>query len=206
MISFLIPVSRKTFINSINSILSKQFCFDKEIILCFNNNELLNEENILLMNELNIKWFINEENWGSSYLKLYNKASMEYVYFLEDDDILLTNFSFLKNQYLKYDYFLGLYYPHKNMSFNDVFSIKKNEYFNICNHSKLFKKYDTPEKLDDFQLGQLLIKKDVIKTIPKSDNKYNDYFLFKDNSGNIKNIKEYFYKQGYDGTNISIIT
>ncbi len=81
------------------------------------------------------------------------------------------------------------------------------EYIKLKNlkiHYNLFNFFDTPEKFWYFQLSQILIKKSIIKYFPKTSNKYNDYYLFKNNPGSIKFINKFFFKQGWDGNNYSL--
>jgi len=138
-------------------------------------------------------------NWGQVYNFLYKKSNGEYIYYLEDDDTLLTSFDFE----LKNDYCFGLYYP--NARENSTLKNFRKSFKKIWNktHTELFNYYNIPEKFDHFQLGQIIIKKEIIKKFPKTDNKYNDYYLFFRNSGSIKYINKLFYKQGKSHYNVS---
>ena len=201
MISFLIPVSRESYKNSLDSILSQNIKYNYEIILCFNEINLYNKiPNYIKMNP-DIKILnLPEELWFYSYKSLYESANNKYIYYLEDDDLLLTDFSFLDN-YPNFDYYFGIY---KNHLKHDIINWTE-EILKYKNKSfkKLFKLFKTPRDFYFFQLSQLLIKRDIIKNIPISDNKYNDYYLFKNNPGKIKYINKYFFKQGWDGNNYS---
>jgi glycosyltransferase involved in cell wall biosynthesis len=141
----------------------------------------------------------NFSNWGQVYNFLYKKAKGEYIYYLEDDDILLTSFNFD----LVSDYYFGLYYPNKRE--NSTLKRFRNSFKKIWNynHFKLFNYYSIPEKFEHFQLGQLIIKKGIIRNFPKTDDKYNDYYLFFKNIGTIKYINKLFYKQGESHYNVS---
>jgi len=139
-------------------------------------------------------------NWGQVYNFLYKKSNGNYIYFLEDDDLLLTSFDFLDYDF---DYYFGMYYPNKRE--NNTLKKFRNSFKRIWSftHTKLFFNYNIPEKFIHFQLGQIIIKKEIIKKFPKTDNKYNDYYLFAKNPGTIKYINKLFYKQGESHYNVS---
>jgi len=200
MISFLIPVSRESYKDSLDSILSKEIKYNYEIILCFNNYQLYKKIPKGIRENPKIEIIsLSDELWFYSYKILHSFSSKKYIYYLEDDDKLLTDFSFL-DKYPNYDYYFGLYKNHPNHDSinwsNEIKELNKSFY-------ELFKRYKTPEDFYYFQLSQLLIKRDIIKNIPLTDNKYNDYYLFKNNPGKIKYIYKYFFKQGWNGDNYS---
>ena len=205
MISFLIGTykDRKgSVFDTIRSILSKKFLFDFEIIITTTDGSKIEP-----FSDKKIKYFINDfkDNWGQYYKFLFEQATKKYIYYLEDDDQLLTDFSFLIQE-PDYDYYFGKYKSHpKHERISEV--IKEfNTAKKFKTHEKIFNYFNTPEKFKAFQLSQILIKKDIINTqnFPVSNNKYNDYFLFKNNPGRIKFIPKFFYLQGWDGKNVSI--
>ena len=205
MISFLIGTykdRKRSVLDTINSILSKKFLFDFEIIITTTDGSKIEP-----FPNKKIKYFINDfkDNWGQYYKFLFKQATKKYIYYLEDDDQLLTNFSFLIQE-SNYDYYFGKFKSHpkhdKIIEVIKEFKIAKK----LKTHDKIFRYFNTPEKFKTFQLSQILIKKDIIniQTFPVSNNKYNDYYLFKNNPGSIKFIPIFFYLQGWDGKNVSI--
>ena len=208
--------------NTLSSILSLDIQIPYEIILN-TNSPIANLEQNLLKNrwlkfshlKISKNYFL--DNWGESYKYLFNLAKGEYIYFLEDDDLLLTDFSFLddsnlatkKEQKLNLshlknsspDYYFGKYKYHvlrENINW-------KQEFFKLfkLNHKKLFFEYPNPDNFQSFQLSQLVIKKKIIKFFPITNNKYNDYYLFKNNPGKIKYLNKYFFQQGIAKNNVS---
>jgi len=206
-ITILILVSRESFTETLLSIQKQNIKLKYNIILCFNNSKLYFKYIKYLKQEHNITYFLNNKEWYKSYYLLYKKSlkyNSEYIYYLEDDDILITDFSFLEKEN-KPDYYFGMY--NINESREEISQKEFVLWFMKIpeNYSKIFKQFDTPEKFDHFQLSQLIIKKDVInkKHFPITNDKYNDYYLFKNNPGKIKKIYKSFFKQGISKNNVS---
>lgn len=141
-------------------------------------------------------------NWGEVYAFLIQKVQTEYFYFLEDDDKLRTDFEFL-NSSSKPDYYFGYYNPHARESTTIVKIRKWFTSLRGITHNELFRKYSRPEELTHFQLGQLVFKTENIKKVPTNNNKYNDWYLFKDNPGTIEYLDKVLYSQGLSHYSIS---
>jgi len=96
-LSILIPTGcyREEFLKqTLLSIFCQNLKINYEIIINFNCGKI---NFVSLSNlDLNLKVFSEKftNNWGESYYFLFKKAQGKYIYFLEDDDILLTDFLF----------------------------------------------------------------------------------------------------------------
>lgn len=180
-ISFLVLTHNRPelFKRCINSLLN-QIPVGLEIEILVNNDSHDIEE--IFSNT--IKYYYNQFSLGEIYKFLFSKAKGEFIYFLEDDDYLLSNF-FTKID-LNYDLNYGNYAK--------VDTRPRKNYF---------------EK--DFQFGQILFKKNLITLdeFPCTDDLDNDYKLFKLLKIKTKNIyqtKKYFFRQTTDGgDNISFL-
>ena len=173
------------------------------------NTQILNHiEKLNTLIEVDISYEHFSGEWYRWYEYLYRKADTEYIYYLEDDDQLRTDFSFIFKTDCPadciIDYFYGLYKHHEDMEPNFNLSEFLLPFKRNLSHKDLFKIYYKPEIFTYFQLSQIVIRKEIIKHFPTNSNIYNDYILFKYNPGNIKYIKQYFFSQGYDGLNISL--
>jgi len=153
--------------------------------------------------ENKIKLFnYSPDNYGKIYKYLINKSKGKYLYFLEDDDLLITNFSYLQNS--SYDYLFCKRVPDFSREPGKVINyLKYLKSFKDKKHTELFNIFKTPEEFIYFQLGDLIIKKDTLHNIPLSNNKYNDYYLFKNNIGSIQYLNNILYKQRSSHYNVS---
>ena len=211
MLTILIPTHNrpKELRNALISILAARIVVPfKVIINC--DDESVPEEIVNDYPSLDITFYKKKfRNWGEVYEFLIKQCETEYLYFLEDDDILKTNFDFLlpsteSTKWMdEFDYYFGYYLSHER---EGVSVVKLKRWFStLLKKNNMHKKLLTgvPEDLKHFQLGQLVIKKRCIKKIPINNDKYNDYYLFKDNPGSIKYIDKVFYKQGLSHYSIS---
>lgn len=195
MITILLPTHRpEQFNNALDSIFVqiKKSKNISQIIINFDSDEIyLNDNQKKILNNiphkiLNIR---NQGNLNSIYKGLIESCETEYFYFLEDDDILLTDFDFVKGNRLSY--YFGLYKIHPN---HDEFT-NKELYYQIKNIKNIFK--FEPENLPWFQLGQVLFKTKKIKWFPEKEHTYNDFYLIKNNPGSVKIVYQNFFKQGW---------
>jgi len=122
-----------------------------------------------------VKYFYKKLPLGEIYRFLFSEASGEFVYFLEDDDYLLSNFFNKIN--LNYDLNYGNYAK--------VNTRPKKNYFE-----------------NDFQFGQILFKKILLPLdkFPITNNLDNDYKIFKLlKNKNMYKTNKYFFRQTTDG-------
>ena len=143
----------------------------------------------------NISYYYNKfDNLSQVYQFLLSKATGEYVYFLEDDDYLTSNF----NVELDSDIIVGNYMP----MFDPVFKFDAMTYFKNGKH--------TPSEfkglIDEFllQLSQYIFKRKVIENFdfPMDNNIHNDLKLVLhacNNSFEVKTLNKIFYHQTQDG-------
>jgi len=201
---------KSSFFRTLSSIYNQEFNFEIDVLINSNDGISIHDDIQSFLKEnknknIDLQYYNQKmENYGLYYKFLFDKSQTKYIYFLEDDDLLMQDFIFLNAEGAeKYDYFFGKYIPHNKMSCVDVFKLRKLPYFNISSFNELFKKYSTPESMSEFQLSQLVFKKENIKNFPTDDCTYNDYYLFKNNPGSIKIIEYFLFEQGFDGKNIS---
>lgn len=116
---------------------------------------------------------------SNTYKFLFDKASNEFIYFLEDDDYILPNFF----NSLDFGYDINfLNYRHENI--NNTISRRKREF---------------KEDKEDFQLGQIVFRKALVRKFPSGNNINNDWILYKSLIGTIKFIPEILWVQTIDG-------
>jgi len=168
----------------LNSILSKNFNYEVQILV---NNDSYDIKEIY-DNNICIKYFYlnSPDNLGKIYNFLYEQAQGEYIYFLEDDDYLTHNG--LLNIDFKHDlYYMNYIGVDKNKT------IKRINTFEIEQYNK------------DFQLSQILFKKDLLISgmfYYRNNYIHNDWKLFQElinNTNNIKLIKNPQFIQTIDG-------
>jgi hypothetical protein len=131
-------------------------------------------------------FYEKHDDLSDTYKMLFDKASGEYVYFLEDDDYLTKNF-------------------YKHLDFNyDLL------YMNFIRFDEFDEKYEffMEEVNDEFQLSQILFKKSLVTEFPKGNFLHNDWNLFqhiRTKNPNIKIIKNKMFVQTIHGNdNISM--
>ncbi len=191
MLSILILTHNRPnlFKRCIESVINQNFGFDVEIIV---NNDTSDIEEICLPN---IKYHYKKfDNLANIYKFLFDQASGEYIYFLEDDDYLVPNFAKIIESYIyKIDLIIGQY-----NAINKTYQLNLFKEY-VRNKNKLY----CP---DNFQLGQILFKKEILNFPMFDDQNHveNDEIIFKNlNPKSYLYLKEYFFIQGYDGQNIS---
>ena len=186
----------------INSVLRNLPNYEIEILV---NNDT-NDIKEIYSDKVSIKYFYKIYNDISKiYSFLFKKSKGEFIYYLEDDDYIKNNFfkeidfnfdinffnycsnSILKNYNSKY--------------FINRFLLKNKKFKNVNNLDNFISIYDNR----DFQLSQIIFKKNKLKKIPKGNNIDNDYKLFKSLSpASIKYNNKTLYVQTTDGNdNIS---
>jgi len=158
----------------INSVLNNLPNYDIEILVNNDITEIYNDKvNIFYYYEKNKKL-------TDTYKFLYDQSKGEYIFYLEDDDYIKSNFF----KYLNFNYDINFL----NYISKDILSNKKNltSYYKrfftkfkplskINNLSKFLNMYEPR----DFQFSQIVFKKNGIKYWPTEDNIFNDYKIFK---------------------------
>ena len=119
---------------------------------------------------------VKSQNLSEIYFNLFKNAKGKYIYFLEDDDYLLEGFKdFFKEVYENdYDFSIAKYLKHnlKPMKFNK----------------------------EDFQLSQVIFKREKIKYFPFDNSIENDYKLYINNKNdNTLVSNKVIFKQTTDG-------
>lgn len=207
-ISFLILSHNRPnlFNRCINSILSncpEHFKNNIEIIVNNDSNDIAEIES-----DITIRYFYNDsKNLSDLYSYIFDKSCGEYVYFLEDDDIILDTFfdNIIPNLGI-YDLIMFGYVPYdfyNEKKFKIFFKNIVKKYYSIDEY------FNIPLNIKYFQFSQYLFKKNILdrNDFPKDNCLFNDYkiiwhlkyqkFLF---------INKLLYKQTTDAKdNISFI-
>lgn len=154
--------------------------------------ENVDEVEVLVNNDSNditkiihnqVKYFNYKDNDLSNIYKfLFNEASGDYIYYLEDDDYL--NVHFFKA--IDYSYDIN-FFTFISTDIRDTLKIGSIE--------------EIPIKNTLFQLSQILFKKNLVHNFPQGNHLDNDWKLFQDirDKGTIKLIKYFAFTQTTDG-------
>jgi glycosyltransferase involved in cell wall biosynthesis len=204
-LSILIPTHNrpKLFSRALHSVLNILPKYEIQIIVNNDSNDIVEQYS----DNVCIKYYYYKYNDISSiYRQLFERSSGEFVYFLEDDDYILPNFfncldySYDIN-YMEYisEPLINLYGPVKAL---DI--ISTNRKVNHNNNAQTF--FDTFDD-EEFQLGQILFDRKLVKDFPTGNHINNDYHLFRNIaklSKRFKYIKDKTWVQTTDGNdNIS---
>ncbi len=161
----------------INSVLKNLPNYDIEILV---NNDSKDIKEIYDKNIKILYYYKKRKKLTDIYKFLYEQSTGEYIFYLEDDDYIKSNF--FKSLNFNYDVnFL-------NYLSKDIISNKKNiktfynRFFKKC--KSLHKIHNLKDFLSifepvDFQFSQIVFKKNGIKYWPTEDNIFNDYKIFK---------------------------
>tara|TARA_E500000318_G_scaffold52835_1_gene49228 strand:- start:3906 stop:4559 length:654 start_codon:yes stop_codon:yes gene_type:complete len=161
----------------INSVLNNLPNYDIEILVNNDSNDITEIYN----DKVNIFYYYEKnKKLTDTYKFLYDQSKGEYIFYLEDDDYIKSNFF----KYLNFNYDINFL----NYISKDILSNKKNltSYYKrfftkfkplskINNLSKFLNMYEPR----DFQFSQIVFKKNGIKYWPTEDNIFNDYKIFK---------------------------
>jgi len=133
-------------------------------------------------------FYYKDKDISNIYKFLFDKAKGEFIYFLEDDDYILPNF--FNDLDLSYDL---NYLNYRSYNIKETISR-----YNNC-------KIEVQNK--DFQLGQILFKKNIVQNFPKGNAIDNDWNLLQDilkNTNKVIVVHSFMYQQTIDGNdNIS---
>ena len=194
-ISVLIPTHNrpKLFERCIQSVFSafKFFPVELEILVNNDSNDIVEQS----FDGINIRYFYHRDtNISTIYKKLFCESGGEYVYFLEDDDIMAETFFQVLSEFDE-DILYFNYVPYKiTKNFIDFFKYTNNQFSS---------KEDFLLNYDDFnfQFGQICFRKKCLNLdeFPSDNYIKNDFLIFKSIKGTFKNIDKYLYRQTIDG-------
>jgi glycosyltransferase involved in cell wall biosynthesis len=175
------------FKRAINSVLNNLPEYDIEILV---NNDTSDIDEIH-DDRVSIQYhYFQHDDLSCVYKYLFDLATGEYIYYLEDDDYIIDR------------YFLGLdfdtdvcYIEYISIPLiNEFGSIEANnraksnrKFKHITDLNKFLQKIDTMY----YQLGQIIFRKDLIKIFPTGNIIHNDYNLVKHNANAGRTVKYY---------------
>lgn len=178
------------FKRAINSVLNNLPGYDIEILV---NNDT-NDINEIYDNRVSIHYYyFRHDDLSCVYKYLFDLATGEFIYYLEDDDYIKTNFfdcldltadvnfmEYVSEPLIKE---IGPYHSYKKIS--------KSRSIDHKNKTKIFiDQFDDEE----FQLGQIVFRKKLVDKFPAGNNTYNDYTLFQ-NIAKCKPTLKYIHEQ-----------
>jgi len=161
----------------IKSVLNNLPNYDIEILVNNDSNDITE----IYKDGVNISYYYEKnKKLTDTYKFLYEQSKGEYIFYLEDDDYLKSNFF----KFLNFNYdvnFLNylskdiLTYKRNLTSYYKRFFTKLKSLSKINNLSEFLNTYEPR----DFQFSQIVFKKNGIKYWPTEDNIFNDYKIFK---------------------------
>lgn len=176
-LSVLIPTHNrpKLFIRAISSVLVNLPEYDMEIIV---NNDTSDIDEIH-DNRTSIKYhYYKNDDLSRVYKRLLDIASGEYVYYLEDDDYIKPSFFDHLDLTVDINYMEYISEP-VIRELGPVNAIKKISINRDINHNNDAKTFVDLFNDEEFQLGQILFRKQMVRSFPTGNNIYNDLNLFK---------------------------
>ena len=161
----------------INSVLNNLPNYDIEILVNNDSNDITEIHN----DKVNIYYYYEKnKKLTDTYKFLYEKSKGEYIFYLEDDDYIKSNFF----KFLNFNYDVNFL----NYLSKDILTYKRNL---ASYYKRFFNKFKSLSKINnlseflniyeprDFQFSQIVFKKNGIKYWPTEDNIFNDYKIFK---------------------------
>lgn len=140
-------------------------------------------------------FYRKHDNLSDIYRLLFDRATGEYVYFLEDDDIMQPDFFKTLSEYND-DVFYFNYMPYRfTKSFVEFF--KYTERHANDTKEQFLAGYDP----FNFQFGQICFRKQSlpIEAFPTDNNLHNDFSIFVALNGTFRALPSFLYKQTTDG-------
>lgn len=191
-ISVLIPTHNrpKLFKRCLESVLlaNMHHKVDLEIIVNNDSNDIVE-----MVRDVATYHYEQSDNLSDIYKGLFEKATKEYVYFLEDDDIMDIRFFEILDNYNE-DIFYFNYSPYNwNIEFVIFMRYANNDY----DKETFLAKYDDHH----FQFGQICFRKSCldINSFPNDNNLHNDFKIFQRLNGSFRSINKILYSQTTDG-------
>jgi len=161
----------------INSVLNNLPNYDIEILVNNDSNDITEIHN----DKVNIYYYYEKnKKLTDTYKFLYEKSKGEYIFYLQDDDYIKSNFF----KFLNFNYDINFL----NYLSKDILTYKRNL---ASYYKRFFNKFKSLSKINnlseflniyeprDFQFSQIVFKKNGIKYWPTEDNIFNDYKIFK---------------------------
>lgn len=181
----------KLFERCITSVIKAYENYNCDIEIIVNNDS--NDITELYHDKIDIKYYYKQsENLGSLYKHIYDLVSKEYIYFLEDDDIMDVSFFKTLNEYSE-DIFYFNYTPYTwSNQFIEFFKYTNNEFLSKEEFLNGFNDYN-------FQFGQICFKKKCLKNFPIDNRLDNDFKIFKELQGSFRVINKFLFTQTIDG-------
>lgn len=172
-----------------NSVIEAKKYFDVDLEIIVNNDS---NDIVEIRNEFTKYYYKQNGNLGELYKFLFEKASNEYIYYLEDDDILLENF-FETFSFQHKDIIYGNYIPYKWSK--EFFNFFKQT--NYTDKEKFLENYNS----HNFQFSQLIFRKKClnINDFPTDNYLQNDFKIFQKLTGSFIHVSDFLYKQTRDG-------
>lgn len=184
-LSVLIPTHKRPslFTRALNSVLA---CCSGDVEIVVNNDTHDIEEQ--KSQDIDIIYHYRSfDDLSQIYKFLYNEATGDYVYYLEDDDYMLPSF----NKGIEYD---------SDVYYMEYYSLPLADQHGVADHLKLIQQRELIDVTDPviffnnhkaryFQLGQLLFRKFETLQFPTGDNIENDLQLFENVVNISKSIK-----------------
>lgn len=201
-ISVLIPTHNRPalFLRCIESVFRaySRYPVDLEIIVNNDSNDIEEVTHPLIP----VTYLYHKsDNISEIYRVLFTSAKNEYVYFLEDDDVLSTKFFEIVSAY-----------GSDIIYFNYVPATRSKAFIEFCKQS-LFNttKSEFLSQYDDtlFQFGQICFKKSALdlELFPSDNFIKNDFEIFKRLKGSFTSLPDFLYTQTTDGQdNISFVS
>jgi len=173
---------------------------DLEILVNNDSNDIVE----IYKNDIQIVYTYEKyDNLGKIYKSLFDSASKEYVYYLEDDDIMDSMFFDVLSKYDSDIYYFN-YVPYK-VTINFLKYFEYTKYYEDSTKDEFLRNFDD----HNFQIGQMCFKKTALPAglFPVNNYIKNDFVIFKLLQGSFKALPVYLYKQTTDGQdNISFKT
>jgi len=191
-ISVLIPTHNRPalFERCIESVISAYERFPVELEILVNN-----DSNDIREVHSGITSYTYEryDDLSSIYLSLFNRATKEYVYILEDDDIMSPDFfevlSVIDSDIFYFNYTPYKWHPHfiKFFKYTD----------RVCTKDEFLDGYDQ----HNFQFGQICFKRKCLdaREFPVGNVMSNDFEVFKKLRGSFTTVNKFLYTQTTDG-------
>ncbi|MAF36177.1 hypothetical protein CL622_03610 [archaeon] len=163
----------KLFIRAINSVLSNLPEYDIEIIV---NNDT-NDIDEIYDDRVSIQYhYYQHDDLSRVYKYLFDLATGEYIYYLEDDDYIKSNFFGHLDLTVDVNYMEYISEPTIER-IGPLAAYKKLSTNRKINHNNEARKFIQQFDDEEFQLGQILFRKEQIK-FPTGNNIHNDVVLF----------------------------
>ena len=192
-ISVLIPTHNRPelFKRCLNSVLVAKNLSDVDVEIVVNNDSCDITE---MYSDVVRYYYKKSPNLSDIYRGLFERSTNEYVYFLEDDDIMNPNFFRILNKYDE-DILYFNYRPYRwSAEFIRYMGYTKKLHDNLD---------DFLERYDDyyFQIGQMCFRKTCldINDFPDDNCLQNDFKIFQRLKGSFRSIDDVLYTQTISG-------